>query len=455
MSEVSAETLEKFCSVTGSSQVDIARQLLQVCNGNLDMAIGMYMENMDSTKPGYSGGPSPEETPKEDDEEELRPPIPSKTEVLLPGSPPYASTKRFRRNDRSSVFDGFRDFQAESLASSTNSNGQKRQTLEELFRPPLDLIHKGPFFTAREEGKKQNKWLLVNIQDVTEFSCQILNRDVWSCPKVKRIIQKNFIFWQVYHDSQEGLKYRQFYHFNEWPYIAVIDPITGERIVAWNKLDAKSFCELVEELFVMRGSKPSEEKKGDNNLSESISIIDMSEEEQIKEALQASLQETNKVNKIEYLSTSEDDDDNNNDDDDDEDITNNENDDDCIDVTPCKQKATKRYHSSDEETKNNEPSKKLQKQAELYTDYFGDESDEKSNIVLRLPSGERKSLQLPCTSKLKALVLFVKESGFSPESHQLVANFPKRTFTDVEKTLLELGMHPHYTIFVQSNSGGG
>lgn len=274
------------------------------------------------------------------------------------------------------MFDGFRDFQAESLASGANSNGQKRQTLEELFRPPLDLIHKGPFFTAREEGKKQNKWLLVNIQDVTEFSCQILNRDVWSCPKVKRIIQNNFIFWQVYHDSQEGLKYRQFYRFDVWPYIAVIDPITGERIVAWNKLDANSFCELVDELFIMRGSKPSEERKRDNNISEPISIIDMSEEEQIREAMQASLQETSKVSRVEYISMSEEDDEDK-DGGDQEDTTEHndqETDDDCVDVTPRKQKNYKRSYSSDEESKKDEPCRKLQRKSEHHEDFYGAES---------------------------------------------------------------------------------
>ena len=35
---------------------------------------------------------------------------------------------------------------------------------------------------------------------------------------------------QVYHDSEEGKKYRQFYKVNEWPYVAVLDPRTGTHI---------------------------------------------------------------------------------------------------------------------------------------------------------------------------------------------------------------------------------
>ena len=91
---------------------------------------------------------------------------------------------------------------------------------------------------------------MVNIQNVQEFSCQVLNRDVWSNPAVKEIITEHFVFWQVwvklsylfnapttfgltsfflkvYHDSSEGQRYMQFYNVIEFPYIAVLDPRTG------------------------------------------------------------------------------------------------------------------------------------------------------------------------------------------------------------------------------------
>jgi len=38
---------------------------------------------------------------------------------------------------------------------------------------------------------------MVNVQNVREFVCQVLNRDVWSDPRVKAIVKENFIFWQV------------------------------------------------------------------------------------------------------------------------------------------------------------------------------------------------------------------------------------------------------------------
>jgi len=37
---------------------------------------------------------------------------------------------------------------------------------------------------------------------------------------------------QVYHDSEEGTKFRQFYKVTDWPYVAIIDPRTG---ILWCK----------------------------------------------------------------------------------------------------------------------------------------------------------------------------------------------------------------------------
>ena len=39
--------------------------------------------------------------------------------------------------------------------------------------------------------------MLVNVQEMTEFKCHILNRDVWSNSGVKALIESNFTFYQV------------------------------------------------------------------------------------------------------------------------------------------------------------------------------------------------------------------------------------------------------------------
>ena len=37
------DKIKEFCNITGAG-VQVAEQLLQVCNGNLEMAINMHME---------------------------------------------------------------------------------------------------------------------------------------------------------------------------------------------------------------------------------------------------------------------------------------------------------------------------------------------------------------------------------------------------------------------------
>lgn len=51
---------------------------------------------------------------------------------------------------------------------------------------------------AKDCGQLENKWLMINIQNVQDFACQCLNRDVWSNEAVKNLIREHFIFWQVH-----------------------------------------------------------------------------------------------------------------------------------------------------------------------------------------------------------------------------------------------------------------
>ena len=73
----------------------------------------------------------------------------------------------------------------------------RTKRLEDLFRPPCDVLFLGTFLEARDHAKDVNRWLIVNVQDQQEFACQILNRDVWSNPQIKEIISDHFVLWQV------------------------------------------------------------------------------------------------------------------------------------------------------------------------------------------------------------------------------------------------------------------
>jgi len=83
--------------------------------------------------------------------------------------------------------------------------------------------------------------------------------------------------------------------------------------------------------------------------------------------------------------------------------------------------------------------------------YLGPDTDPVANVVIRFPDGSRDSWKYPSSSRLKALVMFVKSKGYSLDDHEIVTNFPRRVITDLEltSTVKEAGLFPQETVFVQ------
>lgn len=108
-----------------------------------------------------------------------------------------------------------------------------QRRLAELFKPPFDLIERVNLDAAKVKGRTEKKWILINIQNQAEFQCQVLNRDFWSNSQVKQKVKENFIFLQYQHDSVNGESFVNFYHVDDFPHIAILDPMTGERVYKW------------------------------------------------------------------------------------------------------------------------------------------------------------------------------------------------------------------------------
>ncbi len=85
---------------------------------------------------------------------------------------------------------------------------------------------------------------------------------------------------------------------------------------------------------------------------------------------------------------------------------------------------------------------------------MGSDEDDKSSIMMRFPDGKRESQKFPCTSRLKALILFVQSRGFSDANYEIVTNFPRRVLSDLDgaQTLKDLGLFPQEMVFVQEKS---
>ena len=136
--------------------------------------------------------------------------------------------------DNNTVVDltGEENYNRRRESSGHLSSTQKR--LARLFRPPWDIISKLDFDSAKKLARDEKKWVLINIQDVTDFRCQCLNRDFWSSNQIKDLVKQKFIFLQFQHDSPNGQLYRNLYPFKDYPHIAIIDPWTGERMKVWS-----------------------------------------------------------------------------------------------------------------------------------------------------------------------------------------------------------------------------
>ncbi|XP_008939551.1 PREDICTED: UBX domain-containing protein 7, partial [Merops nubicus] len=127
----------------------VGKHMLEACNNNLEMAVTMFLDGGGiAEEPSTSSAAVAAVRPHTEDE--VRAPIPQKQEILVEPEPLFGAPKR--RRPARSIFDGFRDFQTETIRQEQElRNGgavdKKLTTLADLFRPPIDLMHKGSFET--------------------------------------------------------------------------------------------------------------------------------------------------------------------------------------------------------------------------------------------------------------------------------------------------------------------
>jgi len=181
-------------------------------------------------------------------------------------------------------------------ASDTTS---KANLLADLFRPPFDLISPRSFSDARDDGKEDQKWILVNVQDPSIFDCQVLNRDIWKNQSIRDTIKEHFIFLQYNKDDPRGQEYVNYYFSSlrdseaAYPHIAIVDPRTGEQVKTWSGSPGPKPSEFLQELheFLDRYSLSFEKKNPVQTKRKEAkkNVSQMSEEEQLELAMQASM----------------------------------------------------------------------------------------------------------------------------------------------------------------------
>ncbi|ATY60429.1 UBX domain (Ubx5) [Cordyceps militaris] len=182
------------------------------------------------------------------------------------------------------------------------ANGTHARRLEDLFRPPYELMARMSWDEARTLGKGDSKWILVNLQDMSDFNCQALNRDIWKDQSIKDLVSENFIFLQYDKDYPDAEEYLTFYFPNRthenpdnYPHVSIIDPRTGEQVKVWSGRPFPGASEFHAELaeFLDRYSLAANSKnpvaKPSGPKPAVVDVGRMTEEEMLEMALKNSL----------------------------------------------------------------------------------------------------------------------------------------------------------------------
>lgn len=158
----------------------------------------------------------------------------------------------FNQHDSSAIWsDGNSSPSASASASSPIAS--KHNRLAEMYRPPFEIISNLPWDSARDHGREEKKWLLVNIQDPKIFDCQLLNRDLWKNPEIVETIRNNFIFLQYIKDDPRASPYLTFYfqdynNDDNYPHTSILDPRTGEQVRLWSGRPVVTPSEFLEQI---------------------------------------------------------------------------------------------------------------------------------------------------------------------------------------------------------------
>ncbi|KAK9456054.1 hypothetical protein V1511DRAFT_520938 [Dipodascopsis uninucleata] len=302
------EMIANFTAITGADP-ERARQYLAVSDNVLDQAINFFLETGGAALDGGAQATtamreSESEAMDDEDEDaaiaarlqreedsrrepEVRERIQPRTETLVEdfGYYPQETTSNLR-TVRPGIFN-----QSPGGIRVTNSQPltDKQSRLEQLFRPPFDIMSTYDFETAQRKGREDKKWLLVNVQDLSDFQCQVLNRDFWSNDALKETVRANFIFMQFSKDTYEGQQFIQYYPIQKYPYIAILDPRTGEEMKSWPDVPSPEDWIVSVHEFLDRFSLDPKSRNPIGKVAKHKSFDHMTEEEQIKYALERSL----------------------------------------------------------------------------------------------------------------------------------------------------------------------
>ncbi|KAJ3405912.1 hypothetical protein HDV05_006292, partial [Chytridiales sp. JEL 0842] len=293
---VDAEAIVSFVNITGASTED-ATSYLQMSAGDLDTAVSLYLENSQWNAPPRSSRTEAASSSAfagvSDDNFGVRDKIAPTRDVLVGGDDDFGPTDwsdNLRRPFHTSRVSRTRPPVVTSAFDEPPEN-ESAGRLSRMFAPPYDIMFSGDFDGAREQAKREGKWIIVTISDRTEFQSEMLKRDLWKVPAVKDLIQAHFIFCLFTSDSPEGRKHATFYPFSHHPYFCIIDPRTGERVKVFNTVVTPE--DFLKEISYFLDINSLDDVFKPKKKAKNIPLTELSEEEMLERALMESLQSDN------------------------------------------------------------------------------------------------------------------------------------------------------------------
>ncbi|VDD92047.1 unnamed protein product [Enterobius vermicularis] len=491
MDATSSNGVESFKTFTGCQDDAEARQLIEACSGNIEAAVDLFFQQKASSSNGCSepstsrhriahhpksnqynlrrstrssSNPSFSKKDQDDvvmiDEDYVRPPMKSVRGAIVEQSF-QEQYQRPRRIQTNSVFESFRDYHPDQEQSSSgrglNGVAARRSALQNLFKPPYDILFSGSWEEARAEAQRLSLWLLVNVQNVQEFACQALNRDVWSNISVKEIIKSNFVFWQVYHDSADGVRVGNYYRVLSYPAIFAIDPRTGELIENFRAVDPVAFCD---QIGTFLSANPDFATR-DHRITSAAASLNANNSERSRSSNEVTVVVARQYRTDFIMQIFKDE-----------------------DMPQCSSGAGRKRPFRAEEVTSSQAQEEVFKKARkgiwfvclMASDLDVDEILDRGNrlttvdsdewlkhlgypdgkgqtlsIVLKFPDGLRKRIDVEDTTTLKAVFLLAAGLGYGQHDHMLTLFYPKREylFENAEHTMRELGFNQQEVIHVE------
>lgn len=193
--------IDSFKQIVGCDD-EFARSFLESHSNNLEAAVQAFYGNdvvaLPSSTDDGLGGPS---AMFEDARE--RAPLPQFRDKLIDVDPAQRQQRRPPpTNAANHPLEAFRDFHTETAGAGTGDGEasadepkevfgltKKPKNLAEIYRAPTELCFIGNFDELRDAGRRQSRWLLVNIQSPTEFASQQLNADTWCDETLREVVK--------------------------------------------------------------------------------------------------------------------------------------------------------------------------------------------------------------------------------------------------------------------------